>query len=208
MKMFRLVPIVVGVLLWHGETLSMKSSDDETLTGQHTSLQVGLLRSVGVEEPTGSGSVSVSDSSYCKIDDKLCPYQQRETTIRLLKEHYKITTKLSILSFFRTVLVGSEVLVKLAPVATSGLSLYFGLNNQPIPGFISMLSTAVIIPFKKFVDDSIKWTENKHRDALLQEIDFLAIREFGTSATREGFMKLLLDKNKANSLHEGYSSLE
>ncbi|MDR2766197.1 MAG: hypothetical protein LBB63_01905 [Holosporaceae bacterium] len=145
------------------------------------------------------------------IGDKtvnLHPYQDRETLIKLLKsKNYNVPAKLALMSGIRRVFIALDYVSTLAPIASSALSFYFGLQNQTLPGFVSLFSTAAIIPIQKFLKDSTTRVEDWHRDILLQMLDLEAIKKFGSQGSRTAFLNFLLDASKETATDSGNNSL-
>jgi hypothetical protein len=134
----------------------------------------------------------------CTNDEsKLLPYQNRETLIKILEETgYPIPKKISFMSILRVFFLGGDYLMTVAPIITGALSYYYGKTGKEVSGFISMFSTVVILPVRKLFSEAVLWAEDKHRDYLLQLMDYFIAKTYGNSGTREMLIDLLLDKVK------------
>jgi hypothetical protein len=132
----------------------------------------------------------------CTRDEsKLQPYQYRETLIKILeKTNYTISRKIGFMSVIRAFFVYGDHVMTIAPIVTGALSFYYGKTGKDLSGMISLFSTVIIVPIKTFLSKGILWAEDRHRDYLLQSMDYLVAENYGAAGTREMFVDRILNE--------------
>ncbi|MDR1982824.1 MAG: hypothetical protein LBQ08_03450 [Holosporaceae bacterium] len=141
-------------------------------------------------------------------ENKLRPYQNRETLIKILEETgHPISRKVGLMSIIRTCFVFSEAVMNIAPIVTGALSFYYGKKGEDTSGVVSMFSTIVILPMRKFFSEAILWSEDKHRDYLLQSLDYLVAKIYGNLGTREMLINQILNEIREPHATAGLPSM-